>query len=192
MSLRLIIPREEVTKDDHRTLAIRRAAAERWKPKLQNPYPRSKEIGSAYKLKLLRHYASSQTSSEPNFVKPRIDVSPRVNKLIARFPKMNTSHTGRAPPAPGFAALEHPSPAQDLQRQQDFALLRANKAITRSDEAQKLAWKSFSNTEKDRIDRGREAMMESGLVMDDLFRENRGQENALPEWRKLHTGRFAN
>jgi hypothetical protein len=191
MSLRLTIPQEEVTKGDRRTLAIRRAAAERWKPKLQDPYPKGKEIGSAYKLKLLRHYASQQTSSEPNFVKPRINFSPRVNKLLTRFPKMNALRTGRAPPAPGFVALELPSPAHDFQQEREHAQLRINKNITRSEEVQRLAWKSFSATESDRIDRGREAMMESGLVVDDLLREDRGQRNGLPEWRKLHTGKFA-
>jgi hypothetical protein len=133
-----------------------------------------------------------KTLREPNFIKPRIDVSPRVNKLLARFPKMNTSRMGRVPPAPGFAALEDPTLAQDFQRRKEFAQLRTNKNITRSEEAQRLAWKSFSATERDRVDRGREAMMESGLVMDDLLKEDQGERNALPEWRKPRTGKYAN
>jgi hypothetical protein len=34
-------------------------------------------------------------------------------------------------------------------------------------------------------------MMESGLVMGDLYKENHGAKNGLPEWRKRHTGKFS-
>jgi hypothetical protein len=191
MSLRLTIPKEELTKDEQRTLSIRRAAAERWKSKLQNPFPKSKEINSAYKMKLLRHYRSTVPSPEPDFIKPRIEASPRVTKLLQKFPKMHASNSARPPPAPGFAPLEHPTPAQILHRENDYMQLRANKNITKSEWAQRLAWQSFSATENDRIDRGREAMMESGLVADDLVKEDRGLRNGLPEWRKAYTGQFA-
>jgi hypothetical protein len=73
----------------------------------------------------------------------------------------------------------------------DLMRLRANKDITRSEQAHRLAWESFSATERDRIDREREAMMESGLIVEELIKEARGVKNELPEWKKYTTGRFA-
>jgi hypothetical protein len=184
ISLRLTIPHDKPTKENHRTLAIRRAAAERWKPKLQKPFPKGKEISNAYKPKPLRY-------SEPNFIKPRIDVSPRVTGLLKRFPEVDTSASSPRSSAAGFVPVGQPSPIQVLQTEEDYMRLRQNKLITRSEQAQQLAWQSFSATEKDRIDRGREAMLESGLVVDDLIKEDKGLRNGLPEWRKMRTGRFA-
>lgn len=80
---------------------------------------------------------------------------------------------------------------QDFKTMDDHMRLRVNKDITRSERVQRLAWKSFSATERDRVDRGREAMMESGLVVEDLVKESRGAKNGLPEWKKCTTGRFA-
>jgi hypothetical protein len=191
MSLRLIIPQPVLTKEDHRTLAIRRAAAERWRPKLQKPFPQRKEINEAYKLKLMRHYTASTTSTESNYIKPCIDISPRVNKLRERFPRMLTSIDKLRVLAPDFALAVSSTPIQDRKAEDNILQLMENKNITRSEKAQRLAWQSFSATERDRIDRGREAMMESGLVMGDLYKENHGAKNGLPEWRKRHTGKFS-
>jgi hypothetical protein len=173
--LRLIIPQPEPSKENERKLATRRAAAERWKPKLQRPPPKGKEISAAYNLKLLRHYTRHSTPPAPNFIKPRIDTSPRVSRLLKQFPLLST------PITPAAA-----TPTQDA-----IEILQANKRITKSESAQRLAWQSFSATEKDRVDRGREAMMESGLVVADLWKEMDGAANQLPEWKKLHTSRFA-
>jgi hypothetical protein len=191
ISLRLTIPHDKPTKENRRTLAIRRAAAERWKPKLQKPFPKCKEISNAYKLKLLRHYPKPLHYSEPNFIKPHIDISPRVTSLLRKFPKVDTSASSPPSSAAGFAPVGQPTPTQILQTEEDYTRLRQNKLITRSEQAQQLAWKSFSTTEKDRIDRGREAMLESGLVVNDLIKEDKGLRNGLPEWRKMRTGRFA-
>lgn len=68
--------------------------------------------------------------------------------------------------------------------------LQANKRITGSEEAQRLAWLAFSLPEQGRTDRGCETMMQSGLVTDDLRLEAAGKRNALPEWKKHCTGRF--
>jgi hypothetical protein len=191
MSLRLTIPQPELNKEDQRKFAIRRVAAERWKSKLQRPFPLGREIREAYKLKLMRHYTNPSTPSMPDFIKPRIDHSPRVTGLLKQFPLLNTSNTGPRGPALGAAPALPPTTVQILKTEQDYMQLTANKSITRSEDAQRLAWKNFSATESDRIDRGREAMMESGLVVDDLVKEDRGLKNGLPEWKKLHTGKFA-
>lgn len=190
MSLRVTIPEPVVTKEDQRTLAIRRAAAQRWIPKLQNPFPKRGEIGEAYKLKLMRHYTSPTTSSEPNFIKPHIDVSPRVDGLRQKFPRVLTSIPKLRLLVPDSMHLAPPRATQD-RKLEDNMQLKMNKNITKSEAAQRLAWQSFSATEKDRIDRGREAMMESGLITDDLISERRGTRNGLPEWRKKNTGTFA-
>lgn len=69
--------------------------------------------------------------------------------------------------------------------------LRANMSITKSEYAQRLAFQCFSVPEPGRIDRGREAMMVSGLREVDLTKEALDMQNKLPEWRKKRTGKFA-
>jgi hypothetical protein len=191
MSLRLIIPHPVLTKEDHRSLAIRRAAAERWESKLQKPFPKRKEVSEAYSLKLMRHYPSPTASPESNFVKPHIDISPRVITLLERFPRLCTSNQDLQVPATQFTPTAPHIIARDVRTMDGRMRLRINKDITKSEQAQRLAWQSFSATERDRIDRDREAMMESGLVMEDLINETRGVDNGLPEWKKRKTGRFA-
>lgn len=200
MALKLVIPQKQPTREQQRRLNRRRANAERWKPKLQRPYPRLGEIRTAYPLKLMRHYSKPNTFSQPNFAKPRIDTSARVFRLLGQFPLIDTSRAGAA-------AYEEPSPSPVSPVDQAIPLstlrenfeearsahvgLQANKHITGSEEAQRLAWLAFSLPEKDRIDRGREAMMQSGLMTDDLNLEAAGKRNQLPEWKKYCTGRFA-
>jgi hypothetical protein len=214
MSLKLIIPHKQLTREDHRALAVRKAAAKRWIPKLQKPFPKGKEITEAYKLKLMRHYPSPGTSSvtspapfpnnsptrfqntlpatyrEPNFVKPPIDHAPRVTELLKRFPKVHTSDPGLQAPASGSASIAYTNPTEIEFVGNTIQALRRNHAITRHESVKRLAWQCFSATERDRIDRGREAMMISGLDEDDLRKEKRGLPNELPEWRKRHTSKF--
>ena len=71
------------------------------------------------------------------------------------------------------------------------AELQRNLFITQTEYAQQLAWQSFSLPEWGRVDRGREAMIQSGLVPDDLELEAVGRGNRLPDWKKPWTGRFA-
>ncbi|EAT84384.2 hypothetical protein SNOG_08108 [Parastagonospora nodorum SN15] len=92
---------------------------------------------------------------------------------------------------PGPMVCAPPKATQGRKSEENNMQLKMNKNITKSEAAQRLAWKSFSATERDRIDRGREAMMESGLIVDDLNSEQRGTKNGLPEWRKKNTGKFA-
>jgi hypothetical protein len=193
MRLEVEIPKREPTKDEQRTLRNREAAAKRWKLKLQRPFPMKREITQAYSCKLLRHYTDPSSSTASNFVKSTIDRSPRVDKLREAFPLLSTyfkttestvHHHGFLTPKEHIAAE-----VEDLARHKEA--LRQNKRVTRSEYAQKQAWKAFSSNEQDRIDRGRQAMMQSGLFEDDLDRECMGKANGLPEWRKNRTSRFA-
>ncbi|KAF1842040.1 uncharacterized protein K460DRAFT_380005 [Cucurbitaria berberidis CBS 394.84] len=194
MRLNLKIPQKELTKDDQRTLKIRRASAERWKPKLQRPFPARREIKEAYNLKLMRHYPNQLDSTEPNFVKPHIDRSPRVDELLRQFPipvATSISASAQTDNTNVYATPVLPTQAEIDELEKQRMLLKANRIITRSEYAQRLAWKNFSSRERNRIDRGREAMLHSGLCENDLEKESAGQHNQLPEWRKRHTGRFA-
>lgn len=189
MRLTVTIPQQVLTKEEQRTLRLRRAASERWQQqdKLQRPPPEKKEMTQAYNLKLLRHYTDPIAQAVPNFIKPHIDRSGRVDRLRNQFPLLSTKTTVKndAPP------MSLSTAAEIAEIEKHKMLLKMNKNITRSEYAQRLAWESFSSREQDRIDRGREAMMESGLWEDDLRREEQGYENQLPEWKKINTGKFA-
>jgi hypothetical protein len=148
----------------------------------------------------MRHYPSLSAQSELNFVKPKVDHSPRVSRLLKQFPFIDTTQSTSSKRAelplnlimPLDKAQPLSSRADDLVKaQQAHVELQANIDITKTEHARRLAWQSFSQTEHDRIDRGREAMMQSGLFTDDLVLENDGRRNRLPEWRKTNTGRFA-
>lgn len=190
-SLRVVIPHRVLTKDDHRNIKIRQAAALRWIPKLRNPFPKRKEINEAYNLKLMRHYRHlTTTTPELNFVKPLIDTSPRVTRLLRQFPTAISTSSGQKLEAgnpPGtYCGLD-----QITRLRQDAENLQINKRITKSESARRLAWQSFSSTEKERIDNGRQALIESGLAVEDLEKEHRGIQNGLPEWKKRYTGKYA-
>ncbi|KAH8732566.1 hypothetical protein GQ44DRAFT_602310 [Phaeosphaeriaceae sp. PMI808] len=191
MSLKLTIPQKELSANERRALAIRKYAAERWIPKLQRDFPQAKEMKDAYNMKLMRHYPDPSSSSVPNFIKPRIDTSPRVLDLLKRFPYPLVAPDGSKPPARGFPPLKMPTAMEVLKAEEDYANLRRNKKITASDEAQHLAWENFASPERGRKDRGREAMVESGLEYEELVKENQGLENKLPEWKKRFTGKYA-
>ncbi|KAJ4366009.1 hypothetical protein N0V95_000387 [Ascochyta clinopodiicola] len=200
MALKLIIPQEETGREQQRKANRHRADAERWKSKLQRPFPKMTEVKQAYPLKLMRHYPNTSGATETNFHKPRIDNSPRVSRLLEQFPLMVTTHPVRS----GNAA-SLPSPLTPLDQAKTLSSrmeelmearsvhtgLQTNIHITETKHAQRLAWEAFSQTEQDRIDRGREAMIQSGLTTDDLCRETFGYWNMLPEWKKFRTGRFA-
>jgi hypothetical protein len=200
MALRLVIPQEATSREQQRMINRHRADAERWKPKLQRPYPNKTEIKSAYPLKLMRHYSDAPAQSDLNFVKPKIDDSPRVSRLLEQFPLIDTTQ-----PVKSKGAKRSPSPTEPLAQMKTLSSrkeeltdarqahggLQSNITITQTEQAQRLAWQSFAQTERDRMDRGREAMIQSGLFTDDMKMELAGQRNKLPEWKKCNTGRFA-
>ncbi|KAF9697205.1 hypothetical protein EKO04_004809 [Ascochyta lentis] len=199
MALKLIIPQEEPGQEQQKKASRHRADAERWKPKLQRPFPRKTEIKQAYALKLMRQYPNTPGEIETNFFKPKIERSPRVSRLLQQFPLVDTNQPVRSKEArlpnsctPIDLAKPLSSRLEELIEARNMHTgLQANIHITESEHAQRLAWQAFSRTEQDRIDRGREAMMESGLPTDDLEREYFGQWNTLPDWKKSNTGRFA-
>jgi hypothetical protein len=191
--LKLEIPQSEISKEEQRNLKLRRAAADRWISKLQRPFPKNKEIKDAYKYKLMRHYTDPLAPTISDFVKPRIDRSPRVENLLKLYPFPEDSPQASRPSTMDLETQNSEKAKlvewADIKTQEEA--LRENMRITSSTSAQKLAWEAFSSRERDRIDRGREAMMQSGLWSDDLLKENFGVANELPEWRKTKTGRFA-
>lgn len=190
-SLSVVIPQPVLTKDDHRNIKFRQAAALRWKPRLRKPFPKRREITEAYNLKLMRHYKRSNKLPEPNFIKPRIDTSPRVMKLLRQFPAAGLPIMGRQRLEAGNPPGTYATTAQISQLEQDAGNLQMNKRITSSEYGRQLAWQSFSATERDRIDNGRRALIESGLVAEDLIKERQGVKNGLPEWKKQFTGKYA-
>jgi hypothetical protein len=195
LSLRLVIPQNAPSKQEQRTLAIRRASAQRWQTKLQRPFPLPSEIKQAYTLKLMRHYPNALTTIEPNFVKPRIDTSARVDRLLRRFPLPTIRAMNRKDQLDAVHPVYHYKALSVLAHEvreaelSNFSL-QTNRVITASEYVQQLAWRNFSTQERNRIDRGREAMLQSGLHTDDLDLEALGRANKLPEWRKEYTSRF--
>ncbi|KAH9871688.1 hypothetical protein J1614_005943 [Plenodomus biglobosus] len=183
--LRITIPHEELTNTEQRILKLRIGHAERWKPKLQRPFPTKAEIKQAYQFKLMRHYTDPRTVPEPNYIKPHIDRSQRVDKLRSDFPGLSTSTSS--------TSLNTKSREEDSRFSPSLAKmqLERNKAITKSEAARYSAWKNFSSREEDRIDRGREAMIESGLSQEELTKESMGEPNKLPGWRKEYTSKYA-
>jgi hypothetical protein len=198
MALKLTIPQEQLTRDDLAKLNRHKSDAQRWKPKLQRPYPKNTEIKRAYPLKLLRHYPDYTTPPEPNFVRPKIDNSPRVTRLLQQFPLLETKKhplTTTYPTPSPITPVSHAIPLSTLKEDLEHAEqanveLQWNKSITSTDQAQQLAWLAFSLPEQDRVDRGREAMIHSGLDVGDLQLEMQGWPNELPEWKKPRTGKF--
>ena len=184
MHLRLDIPQQVVSNEESEKLKLREAAPEKCEPKFKRPFPRKRQMKVASDIKHMKHYTTNETSalSESGFIKPHINKSARVDKLLRVFPYLSTTNTKR----PRYRTQAERDEARNRAR-----LLEDNKKITKSDYAKRLAWEAFSSREKGRIDRGREAMLVSALEKDDLANEKLGVPNDLPEWRKAKTSRFA-
>ncbi|OSS54999.1 hypothetical protein B5807_00402 [Epicoccum nigrum] len=200
MALKLTIPREQTTRDELAKVNRHKSDAERWKPKLQRPYPRQSEIKRAYPLKLLRHYPDSTVQPQPDFQRPKIDKSPRVSRLLQQFPLLETNkkrtltiiYPSPDPATPASLAIPLSALREDLSYTRlANPELQWNQYLTQTDHARYWAWQAFSLPELDRVDRGREAMVHSGLDEVDLQRENHGWPNGLPDWKRPWTGRFA-
>ena len=198
MALKLAIPQEQLTRDELAKMNRHKSDALRWQPKLQRPYPNHTEIKRAYPLKLLRHYPDSTVQPEPNFIKPKIDTSPRVSRLLQQFPLLECKKQPLTPIYPNPSPITPASRAIPLSAlksalehaEQTNVDLQWNKYMTESDDAQYLAWLAFSIPEQGRIDRGREDMIHSGLDGMDLQLEMNGWPNNLPDWKRPMTGRF--
>ncbi|KAJ4994132.1 hypothetical protein SVAN01_00609 [Stagonosporopsis vannaccii] len=200
MALKLVIPIDQISPEQQKTLKRHRADAERWKPKLQRPYPKRTETKNAYPLKLMRHYPDTTGAVQPDFIKPQINKSPRLTHLLQQFPFVDTTqHVRRVATEDTSGLITPPGLAvpmcargKDLKRARlEHIQLHSNIQVTRTEYAQHLAWKSFSLPEQGRLDHGREAMVLSGLPTADLREEGMGHPNVLPDWRKPWTGHFA-
>ncbi|KAE8826748.1 hypothetical protein CFE70_010049 [Pyrenophora teres f. teres 0-1] len=191
-TLKVTVPERQVTPEEQRRIKLRVAAARRWVPKLQTPFPKNKEIREAYQYKLMRHYTDGQP--QVPVIRPQINTSPRVDALRKRFPLLKTPQCASSSSAnlQGTRKWADPKKTDSDEIARHQMLLQRNKQITQSPIGQKLAWEAFSSREQDRMDRGREALMLSGLWDADLEKEERGQANNLPEWRKAKTSQFAN
>lgn len=108
-------------------------------------------------------------------------------KLLRRFPLRHSSPSTNIITVSKAAKSTTP-----VTLDEDLEALKRNKQITRSEEAKRLAFKNFARVEQtdNGVDSEREAMLESGLLSEDLVLERAGKENKLPEWRKRNTGRF--
>ena len=193
MPLKLTIPQEPMTREELAKSNRRKSDAERWKPKLQRPYPNKSEIKRAYPLKLLRHYPDTSVHPEPDFQRPKIDTSARVSRLLTHFPlpAPPNPHRTPSPITPAGQAIPLSARASDLKRARlANADLQWNVYVTATDHAQQQAWRAFSRPEAGRVDRGRESMVRSGLDEEDLWLESMGLPNGLPEWKRPWTGRF--
>jgi hypothetical protein len=135
-------------------------------------------------MKLLRHYNTVPFVPESDFVKPPIAKSARVRKLLKSFPidtpKQATATTSNERARDLSAAL-----FSNRNLQENFG-------ITNSRIGRAQAWLSYSGQDPEmEEDDDREYMMVSGLSETDLAKEERFEENYLPDWRKIHTGEFA-
>ncbi|KAF2644893.1 hypothetical protein P280DRAFT_504385 [Massarina eburnea CBS 473.64] len=189
VSLKLVIPKPESTDKEKQQLAARKGAATKWAKggKLRRPMPDNKEIKAAYNLKLMRHYPAAPTApdttesaanpasipaGEDNFIRPVIQKSERMTKLLKSFPKFEVPAT----------TITH------SQCMIDQNALEYNKKATQNENAQRQAWKSFSG-QNPRL--GVQVMVESALPLDEMNKESRGKSNTLPEWIKYKTSKFA-
>ena len=198
MALKLTIPQKQLTSDELAKLNRHRSDAERWKPKLQRRYPNNTEIQRAYPMKLLRHYPKSSLQPDPDFVRPKIDKSPRISRLLEQFPLLEstkrplTTDSPMASPVTSVSAIPLSALRANLEYAEvSNAELQWNKYLTETEESQYLAWRNFSLPEQNRIDDWREDMVHSGLEDYDLYLEMNGWQNQLPDWKKPWTGKFA-
>ncbi|KAG9192931.1 hypothetical protein G6011_11665 [Alternaria panax] len=184
--LKLQISQNPVSKKEEQTLKTRKAAAERWEPKLKRPFPKKREIQDSYSMKLMRHYPTNEPTPLEDLpvVRPHIPRSARVDKLLASLPLVPECTWSAESTGP--LRRRRQTVRDELANQS----LNINKSITGSDLAVRMAWHCFSSNENDRIDRGRQAMMVSGLVDADLSKEDKGVPNKLPEWKKTNTGKY--
>ena len=121
---------------------------------------------------------SETTRPEANFVKPVVQKSARVTKLLKSFPALTIPTAATAPLA---GQTLNSSEKKELEK------LRRNKVNTISQKAVKLAWKGFAKPDANpRV----EVMVESALPQEELEKEHRGIANNLPEWKKWRTSKF--
>ncbi|KAH7380189.1 hypothetical protein BKA66DRAFT_571262 [Pyrenochaeta sp. MPI-SDFR-AT-0127] len=156
------------------------------KPKQKRPFSGRRKVSDTSSCKRIGQNTNQHAVPASNFIKPQINKSRRVDKLLKQFSPLSTSSIKTEPglEVNDNTSLKPLKPAiiSDLKR---------NKRITKSDYAKRLAWEIFSLREHDRDDRGLNAMIKSGLRESEMEKDLMGHQNKLPEWRKLRTGKFA-
>ncbi|KAF2000119.1 hypothetical protein P154DRAFT_599549 [Amniculicola lignicola CBS 123094] len=179
IALRLEIPKDPApTTQQKRVVAIRKAAAARWRPKLQRDFPSEDEVKRAYTGKLLRHYVGTGPEAAP--VLPPIKKSARVMTLLRSFPQSLSGLKSKH--AESVKALL----AQKCAVQRDKEILKRNlKIINDNDNTTALAARCFGKMTE------WHNQWLTGFADEDLRKEEKGAENKLPEWKKWKTGRFA-
>ena len=208
VSLTLRIPKHVPDAKERKELGARKAAAKRWVPKLQNPFPKDSEIKRAYSLKLMRHYpaapvpATSQSVETPASAQTTLSTNSSISSstsatstLDATFEKPVIQKSDRVtkllkkfPTMKVSRIAFNGITTQDLAHDQMVSdTIHANKRNTLSQHALRLAWKDFAEPDENP---GREAMVESALPLEELMKEHRGIPNSLPEWKKYNTSKF--
>ncbi|KAL6704346.1 hypothetical protein ACN47E_008302 [Coniothyrium glycines] len=194
MRLTLQIPHPQPPSKQEQTRQKKRtASAARWTSALTRPYPTSREIREAYDLKLLRHYGANpaQASAALPFIKPAMQKSARVEKLMRAFPVTLPAVVSPSDRLlirrPGAAAARvHDTPSTGP------AQLLANQRITSSEYAQRLAWRCFATSGPGSRHDSRDAMLLSGLRSADLDTEASGRaQDQVPDWRRERMERYA-
>ncbi|KAH3939687.1 hypothetical protein HBH98_244170 [Parastagonospora nodorum] len=191
--LRVTVPRADHGIVKNKTLNERRASRSKH-AKLQQPYLSLTELNAAPNLALVRHYPRQphDANGEDNFVKPRIQTSARVKGLLRNYPITS---------AADYSDIEYASDDFNLRPRLDTGGVKTQVVVNRTlalneyhtggRKAKRIAWECFATEETDRVDRGREAMIVSGLLTTDLDAEEDGRPNHLPPWRQWSTNKLA-
>ncbi|KAF3002059.1 hypothetical protein E8E13_009164 [Curvularia kusanoi] len=150
-TLRLVIPQEPLSHKLHKRIDRHKRDAERWKPKLQRPYPKDHEIKKAYPLKLMRHYPSKPGQQvQPAIKIPKVIKNHRVPQPLKESSTQEavkredaTSVDADRIPDPGTPFCQ---PKTFIERKRDLKCARRgieevqrNKMRTRCEYAQRLA-----------------------------------------------------
>lgn len=197
-ALKVDIPSKPPTQKEETILKQRKAAAKRWESKLQRPMPTASEIKAAYPLKLLRHYKGPADTLPAPIVRPAVQKSARVQGLLNSFTIQSKPSVSLDMPPTGVTVTSPSGPVQQStpvhvttwykpEISKDDINWRTNKTIIQSEFAKELAWKCFSSSDRGKPDWCRSAMMQSGLLSEELVKEHKGETNKLPHWSKYKT-----
>jgi hypothetical protein len=144
-------------------------------PSFGNTPPASTASPSESSNPALSSAPVTQTPAD-NFIKPVIQKSARVTKLLKAFPSLAIPKVSQEPTYE-LAKKEH----------DEKITLFGNMNTTGSKEAHRLAWQAFAKPDRNG---NRELMVESALELEDLEKEHAGIPNNLPSWKKWNTSKY--
>jgi hypothetical protein len=146
-------------------------------PSFGNTPPASTVSPSESSKSALSSAPAAQASAD-NFIKPVIQKSARLTKLLQNFPALAIPRVSQ----------ESNSEIELIKKEVDErTTLLGNMNTTRFKEAQRLAWKAFAKPD---CNGNREVMVESALPLEDLEKEHAGIPNNLPSWKKWNTSKY--